>query len=442
MGQLGAGKIQLSSIVDIAIMQSLNRAGYIRECVKNYGMIIVDECHHVPAFTFEQIIRKSTARYVYGLTATPIRQDGHQPIMFLYCGPVRFQVDAKEQAANRPFEHYIIPRFTPFRLPLPDHRDKPSIQEIYSELTNDELRNQLIVDDIVDCHEKSRNILVLTGRVAHVEELTNRLKPKIPDLISLTGGMGSKHTEKELKRISKTPINKPITLISTGKFIGEGFDEPRLDTLFMAMPIAWKGTVHQYAGRLHRLWENKNEVTIYDYVDVHVPVLEKMYGKRLKGYASIGYRAKVENIVDSPKDIIFDNHSFLPVYLRDMAHALKNIFIVTPFVTARRVVQMMDCFAPLLAKQLPITILTRPACTFPHLQQEQLTLIFNQLTDAGIMLVFKPHIHQKFAIIDQKIVWYGSINLLGFGKSQESIMRLISTNIAQELSRTIQPRQT
>ncbi len=439
IGQMGSGKIQLSAIVDVAIMQSLNRSGNVSECMKNYGMIIVDECHHVPAFTFEQIIRKSTARYVYGLTATPIRQDGHQPIIFLYCGPVRFQVDAREQAAARPFEHYVIPKFTSFRMPLPDHQDKPSIQEIYRELTNDELRNQMIVDDIVDCHKKERNILVLTGRVAHVKDLSNRLKPKIPDLISLTGGMGAKHTEKELKRISRTPADQPITLISTGKFIGEGFDEPRLDTLFLAMPVAWKGTVHQYAGRLHRPWKNKDEVMIYDYVDVHVPVLEKMYGKRLKGYAAIGYSAKVENIVDSPRDIIFDNHSFQPVYLRDMAQARQEILIVTPFVTARRVAQMMASFAPLVAVKLPITVVTRPATTFPPQQQEQLTRIFNQLTDAGIMLVFKPDIHQKFAIIDQRIVWYGSINLLGFGNSQESIMRLVSANIAQELSRTIQP---
>lgn len=437
LGQLAGGKIQLNSIVDVAMMQSLNKVGNIRECVENYGMIIVDECHHVPALSFEQILCKSTAKYVYGLTATPMRQDGHHPIIFFHCGPVRFQVNAKEQAANRPFDHYIIPRFTSFRLPLQKDDDRKSIQEIYRELIEDELRNQQIVDDIIDCHKKAKNILVLTGRVAHVEELANRLKQKIPHLIALTGGMGAKQTQKELEKISQVPMNSPITLISTGKFIGEGFDEPRLDTLFLAMPVAWKGTLHQYAGRLHRLWDNKNEVIIYDYVDVHVPVLERMYGKRVKGYAAIGYRAKVENIDGPPRDIIFDNLSFLPVYLRDMDHARRDILIVTPFVTARRVAQMMECFAPILANQLPITIVTRPAASFPPRQKDQLTLIFKKLTDAGIMLIFKPDIHQKFAIIDQKIVWYGSINLLGFGNSQESIMRLISANIAQELSRTI-----
>jgi superfamily II DNA or RNA helicase len=450
LGQLAGGKIQLSSIIDVAMMQSLNRGGKIRECVEDYGMIIVDECHHVPAISFEQILCKAAAKYVYGLTATPMRQNGHHPIIFFHCGPIRFQIDAKDQALKRPFDHYLIPRFTSFKLPIKKDDDRQStqsnqstksIQEIYRELTEDELRNQQIVDDIIDCHEKSKNILVLTGRVAHVDEMAKRLKQKIPHLIALTGGMGARQTQKELKKISQAPMDRPITLISTGKFIGEGFDEPRLDTLFLAMPVAWKGTLHQYAGRLHRLWENKNEVTIYDYVDVHVPVLERMYGKRLKGYAAIGYRAKVENIDASPRDIIFDNLSFLPVYLQDMDHARRDIFIVTPFVTARRVAQMMDCFTPLLARQLPITIVTRPAESFPPRQKDQLTSIFEQLTNAGIMVIFKPAIHQKFAIIDQKIVWYGSINLMGFGNSQESIMRLISANIAQELSRTIPPVQ-
>jgi len=437
IGQMGAGKNQLSGVIDVAMMQSLNSGEEVKECIQDYGMVIIDECHHVPAASFEQIMKKTTARFVYGLTATPARRDGHHPILFYQCGPIRFLVDAKKQAEERPFDHYIIPRFTSFKLPSKDGDNVPSIQGIYSELSVDEIRNDLIVDDVVDCRQKGRNSLVLTGRVAHVETLAGKLKDRIPDVVALTGGMGAKKTGNLLEKISSMPREKPLTLVATGKFIGEGFDEPRLDTLFLAMPISWKGTVQQYTGRLHRLCDNKKDVQVYDYVDIHVPMLEKMYGRRLKGYASIGYQSKGESVPGAPADIIFDNRSFFSVYINDIENASKQILIVSPFVTEKRASQMMPYFEVLLKKQITITIITRPAEDFKNERQPILRGIFERLVDAGITVIFKSLIHQKFAIIDRKIVWYGSINLLSFGVSQESMMRLISGGIAQELMRSV-----
>lgn len=437
IGQLGAGKNRLSSIVDVAIMQSLNQGGDVNECIKNYGMIIVDECHHVPAFSFEQILKKVTAKYVYGLTATPARPDGHHPIIFFYCGPIRHMVDAKIQAEKRPFDHYLIPRFTSFRIKSAENSEELTVQEIYSELIEDEIRNEVISDDVVQCHKKGRNSLVLTARVAHVNTLTDMLKRKIPDVISLTGGMGTKKTAEILQKISSLSEKKPFVLIATGSFIGEGFDESRLDTLFLAMPVAWKGTLQQYAGRLHRLHKNKKDVQIYDYIDIHVRMLEKMYGKRLKGYSAIGYKAKIESISDSPTDIIFDEQSFFPVYVSDIENASKHVLIVSPFVTQKRVNQMMGSFKNILKKQVKITIVTRPFKDFNENKKITLEKIFSLLSDAGVNMVFKSNIHQKFAVIDEKIIWYGSINLLSFGYAQESIMRLRSGNISYELTKHI-----
>ena len=437
IGQLGAGKNRLSSIVDVAIMQSLNAGGDVKDCIKNYGMIIVDECHHVPAFSFEQILKNATAKYVYGLTATPFRKDGRHPIIFFYCGPMKFVVDAKEQAEKRPFDHYLIPRFTSFKIGFNENHEELSVQELYSELVEDEIRNQLIIDDVVECYENGRNSLVLTGRVAHVNSLSEILRRKIPDVISLTGGMGTKKTAEVFRQISSIPVNKPFVLVATGSFIGEGFDEPRLDTLFLAMPVAWKGTLQQYAGRLHRLYKVKRDVQIYDYVDIHVRILEKMYGKRLKGYASIGYKAKVGNIPDSPTDIIFNKSSFFPVYLSDIENALKQVLIVSPFVTEKRVTQMMQHFDPILKRQVRITVMTRPVGAFNENKKLSLVRTFAVLKDAGVQVLFRSNIHQKFAVIDQKIAWYGSINLLSFGYSEESIMRLVSSSIAYELTKSI-----
>ncbi len=241
IGQIGAGKNNLSGIIDIAVMQSLNNKGEVKEYVKNYGMIIVDECHHVSAFSFEQILRKAAAKYVYGLTATPTRKDGHHPIIFMQCGPIRYRDDAKKQAAKRPFEHYIIPRFTGLRVPIDKDEREWAIQDIYAEIVSNENRNELIVNDVVRSYENGRNSVVLTERTAHVELLAKKLAEKIPDVISLTGSMGAKEVKRILTKIAEIPPDKQLTLVATGKFIGEGFDEPRLDTLFLAMPISCHG---------------------------------------------------------------------------------------------------------------------------------------------------------------------------------------------------------
>ena len=392
---------------------------------------------HVPAVTFEQILKHATAKYVYGLTATPFRPDGHHPIIFFYCGPIRFSVDAKKQAEKRPFEHFLIPRFTNFRMSQNQDNSDPTIQEIKSDLISDEIRNQLIIDDVVECYQEGRNSLILTGRVAHVDDLGEKLRKKIQNVICLKGGMGVKKTSKMMEEINSIPGTEAFVLVATGSYIGEGFDEARLDTLFLAMPIAWKGTLQQYAGRLHRFSEHKKDVQIYDYVDLNVRMLEKMYGKRLKGYAAIGYKAKVTSLPEAPTNIIFDKDNFFPVYLQDIASASKRLLIVSPFVTKKRILQMTEHFCELLKKQVKITIVTRPAQDFKEGRQTSLEEIFSMVEETGVRLIFKSNIHQKFAIVDDKITWYGSINLLSFGYSEESIMRLESSSIAYELADSI-----
>ncbi len=437
IGQLGAGKDSLSGIIDIAVMQSLNRLGEVKDCVKNYGMIIVDECHHISAFSFEKILKSSNAKYVYGLTATPIRKDGHHPIIFMQCGSIRFKDDAKKQAEKRPFEHYVIPRFTSLRVPLDKNEKDVSIQELYSEIVVNEFRNQLITEDIIRSFESGRNCLVLTERTAHVELLAKKLRERIPEVISLTGGMGVKRTREIMTQIAETPANKPLTLVATGKYIGEGFDEPRLDTLFLVMPISWKGTLQQYAGRLHRLFANKKEVQIYDYVDIHVRMLERMYHKRLNGYATIGYKAKGESSAPESIDVIFDKSNFLSVYTNDIINAAREILIVSPFVTKRRTLQMMQHLKIALENKVRVIVITRPLEDFNDKNTSALQGALDLLEIAGVSLVFKSNIHQKYAVIDQRIVWYGSINLLSFGSAEESIMRLDSPSIANELIMSI-----
>ena len=434
IGRLAAGKDQMSCIIDVALMQSLNVAGEVRDCDKNYGMIIVDECHHIPADSFAQILKKSSAKYIYGLAATPSRQDSHHPLIFMYCGPVRFRVDAIKQAQKRPFEHFVIPRFTGFRVARETSDKDLTIQGLYSEIVKDELRNQLIVEDVFTCHEEGRHCLVLTERTAHVDILSKMITTRIPGVIALKGGLGTKETNGLLKQVTSTPSDKQLTIVATGKFIGEGFDEARLDSLFLAMPISWKGTLQQYAGRLHRLSDNKKEVRVYDYVDVRVGMLEKMYNKRLNGYAAIGYQAKGDGPGDDAVHIIYDKRSFFAVYSQDVIWAKKSILVVSPFITQKCVAEILILLQEPLNRKVEVTIVTRPAEEFAERFKTSFEQILADLNKAGVNVVFKSRIHQKFEIIDQKIVWYGSINLLSFGSSEESIMRLMSTNIALELT--------
>ncbi|MFL0198206.1 phospholipase D-like domain-containing protein [Clostridium sp. WILCCON 0269] len=250
--------------------------------------------------------------------------------------------------------------------------------------------------------------------------------------------MSVKEKKTELEKLSNIAKQSSFVIVATGKFVGEGFDEPRLDTLFLAMPIAWKGTLQQYAGRLHRIYDNKNEVQIYDYVDVHIGVLERMYEKRLKGYASIGYSAKSESKPFETINLIYNNNNFLTVFSNDVFSTKHEIVIVSPFISKRRLSQMLKLLMIAIKNGNRIKVVTRPETDFKEKDKGALMEMYKFIRMSGIDIIFKTNIHQKFAIFDQKIVWYGSINLLGYGSAEESIMRLESINIANELLGSIE----
>jgi superfamily II DNA or RNA helicase len=288
IGRIGGGTNTRTGNVDIAILQSLNRKGAVQELVAEYGHVIVDECHHVPAFTFEQVLDRAKALYLLGLTATPVRKDGHHPIVMMQCGPIRFRVNARSQAASRPFDHVVIPRLTGFQMPRSEA--KVGIQGVYSALTTDKARNELIFHDLIKAVEKGRSPLLLSERTDHVEAFAKRCEGVVRHVIVLRGGMGKNQRKALAERIKAIPDQEERVLIATGRYIGEGFDDARLDTLFLATPVSWRGTLQQYAGRLHRRHDLKSVVQIYDYVDGRVPMLKRMHDRRLAGYRSIGYR--------------------------------------------------------------------------------------------------------------------------------------------------------
>jgi superfamily II DNA or RNA helicase len=317
VGQIGSGRRKPAGMVDVATIQSLHKKGVVDDIVGEYGHLVIDECHHISARSFELVARQSKAKYVLGLSATVTRKDGHHPIIFMQCGPTRYRVDPRLQAAKRPFQHRVLVRMTEFRMSEEiSVANRLSIQEIYRALSKDESRNALIVEDVLEAIKVGRNPVILTERRDHLKLLTEQLQPHISNLIVLKGGMGIKqrrHIQEQLVTVSD---GEPRAILSTGRYLGEGFDDARLDTLFLTLPISWRGTLAQYAGRLHREYHQKKEVIIYDYLDENVPMLLRMYKKRRRGYYALGYEVEgyqsSQTQGESPKEI-----SKLPLDFKD-----------------------------------------------------------------------------------------------------------------------------
>jgi len=287
IGHVGGGKMRRTGCIDVAVIQSLYQKDTVKDYVAEYGQIIVDECHHISAFTFEQVMKQVKAKYVTGLTATPTRKDGHHPIIYMQCGPARFAMSTRAMTEATPFEHWVIPRHTDFQ--ISPGLTEVTIQDVYAALSSDSLRNSLIADDIVKAIDMGRSPLLLTNRTEHLQYFATALDGTVKHLFVLKGGMGKKQRRQIAEAMAAVPDDESRVILATGSYIGEGFDDARLDTLFLAMPISWKGTLQQYVGRLHRLHDNKRVVQVYDYVDNTVPMLARMYERRLKGYNAIGY---------------------------------------------------------------------------------------------------------------------------------------------------------
>jgi superfamily II DNA or RNA helicase/very-short-patch-repair endonuclease len=325
IGRIGGGRSRPTGMLDVAIIQSLVRKGVVDDRVAEYGDVIVDECHHLSAHSFEQVARQAKPRFVVGLSATVARKDGHHPIIFMQCGPVRHRVNARAQAASRPFEHFVLVQptvFQPNRSPDADKRIE--FQVLYQELIDDQVRTRRICDDVADSVRNGRSPLVLTERNDHLDRLQQELERSVRHVIVLRAGMGRKQRQTLIDRLAAVPRDEARVILATGKYIGEGFDDPRLDTLFLTLPVSWRGTIAQYAGRLHRLFDGKREVRIYDYADLNVPMLARMFDRRCRGYEAIGYTVLLpaSAIPGWPADVVLPSD---PVWKRDYSGSVRRL---------------------------------------------------------------------------------------------------------------------
>ena len=424
----------LHGIIDIALIQSCLDEDGVKPFVQDYGMVIVDECHHVSSITFEQVLMSIKVHTIYGLTATPIRKDGHQPIIFMQCGPIRFSTDVKSQMAKQSFDRFLIPRFTSYNSIL---EDRLSIATLYKYISEDEIRNNLIVEDICKAVNTGRTPIILTNRTAHVSVLAEKLNATIKNVISLTGAGTTREKREAMQRLQTIPDSEQLVIVATGKYIGEGFDYPRLDTLFLALPISWKGLLTQYAGRLHREYEGKKDVRIYDYIDIHEPICDSMYRKRLKGYAAIGYKTintAQPTLFDHINDIsssvvenqIFNGSTFCRPYTSDLTKAKRSIVISSPKLYRTEQNPLVTLLKELAHQGIEILITTAA-------ENEQTAFIQSK----GLSVKVKPKLSLYTTIIDKEVVWYGSINTLGYASKDDNMIKVTDIYLANELIKMI-----
>ena len=432
IGTFSSQKKTTTRIIDIAMIGSLGKEDDINPMVRDYGMIIVDECHHAAALTFENVLRASAAKYVYGMSATVKRGDKQERKLLMQLGPIRHRYTAKERAMKQGIGHYVYPRFT--RMVDLSPSDDRHISELYRLIVDSELRNLQIVVDAVDCIKIGRTPVVMTKYREHAEMLYGLLQGAADHVFLLQGGKSLKARAELREKMADVSRNESMIMVATGQYIGEGFNFPRLDTMLLAMPISFEGNVEQYAGRLNRDYEGKKDVIIFDYIDQHIPMLERMYHRRLRTYKKIGFEVCTE-VMDRQEvsNSIFDSIGYWEVFEKDILSAAKSIVISSPFLSSRKVGWLVDQSETLQKRGVVITIFTLRLEDYPEDGREHHTDLLERLISVGICVKTQNRCHERYAVIDQSLVWYSSMNLLSRGREDDSLMRIISPEIAAEL---------
>lgn len=421
-GALSSTENTLNCKIDIALLQSCMNDNEVKPFVRNYGMVIVDECHHAPAVNFERVLREVNASNVYGLTATPIRKDGHQPIIFMQCGEIRYTADSKSQQAQQSFRRLLIPRFTSHRS---IKADGGNYAQVIDELIENESRNRLILADVASNLTEGRTPIILTARTAHVDLLAEECCKICPNVIRLVGNDSAKAKREAMAQLSRVPNDEPLVVVATGKYVGEGFDLPRLDTLMLALPVSWKGLIAQYTGRLYRNYPGKTETRIYDYINLRVPICDSMYRKRLHGYKAVGYSIAVANkdlFAEPTTETIFDSITFERPFHEDLSKARHSIVISTTRLRWNRTPRIIELLVAASLRGVGITIIISETS---HQESELQAMGFN--------ILHRPTCKMQCAIIDQRIGWYGSVNLIGRSIADANVIRMATSEFAKAL---------
>ena len=430
IGTLRGGKDTLTGIVDIAMVGSLYKKGKFHEKLNSYGMVIMDECHHAASATAQEILKKVNAKYVYGVSATPMRSDTLEKINYMLLGPVRHRYTALDRAESQGIEHLVIPRYTR----VVGIFSNKEINKAYNHICSNEMRNRQILDDIQYCVKNGRTPVVLTRFKEQARYLYEQSKKYADYTFVFYGDNTNKENELIRKQMKSVPNDKTLILIATGSKIGEGFDFPRLDTLMLAAPVSYEGRLEQYVGRLNRDYDGKTDVRVYDYIDSHIKVFDDMYLKRLRTYKKIGYRISNDVITEKQNvNAIYDSGNYTETFERDLVEAEKEIVISSPKLRKDKVERFISIVKSRQESGVNITVITEEPGN--NLYENTLVsyLLIDEMKNVGINVKIAKNAEEHYAVIDGLLVWHGGMNLLGKEDAWDNLIRVKDSKIAAEL---------
>lgn len=433
IGNLQGAHDTLTGIVDVAMIRSLKKKDGFHPKLKEYAQVYFDECHHAASDSAIEVLQEINAKYVYGVTATPKRGDGKEKINEFLLGPIRYRFTAKDRAEEQNINHLVYPRFT--RTVKPHHLSKtPYGNDAYELIRNNDVRDEQIIRDVADCVQAGRTPVVLTKYVDHAKKLSERLKTYADRLILLTGANGTKARRAQVEELNKVDDSDSLILVGTGSLLGEGFDFPRLDTLFMATPVSGENVVEQYVGRLNRDYDGKENVIVYDYVDSHIPKFDKMYSARMKAYKKIGYELCVNMDGEKQKaNAIYDIENYAETYLKDLEEANSAVVVSSPRLNNQKVDRIINMLGKRRELGVKVTIVTWHPDAYKYGKDDVRMELMERLRKAGFEIRLVEETCEHYAVIDNEIVWYGSVNLLSKEDAEDNLMRVCSKDIAAEL---------
>lgn len=422
IGNLQGAHDTLTGIVDVAMIRSLKKKDGFHPKLKEYAQVYFDECHHAASDSAIEVLQEINAKYVYGVTATPKRGDGKEKINEFLLGPIRYRFTAKDRAEEQNINHLVYPRFT--RTVKPHHLSKtPYGNDAYELIRNNDVRDEQIIRDVADCVQAGRTPVVLTKYVDHAKKLSERLKTYADRLILLTGANGTKARRAQVEELNKVDDSDSLILVGTGSLLGEGFDFPRLDTLFMATPVSGENVVEQYVGRLNRDYDGKENVIVYDYVDSHIPKFDKMYSARLKAYKKIGYELCVNLDGEKQKaNAIYDIENYAETYWKDLEEANSAVVVSSPRLNNQKVDRIINMLGKRRELGVKVTIVTWHPDAYKYGKDDVRMELMERLRKAGFEIRLVEETCEHYAVIDNEIVWYGSVNLLSKEDAEDNLI--------------------
>lgn len=426
IGVLHGRKNTLTGIIDVVSVNSIYDKEGNSRLSQPYGMVIVDECHHGASHIFENVLRQINSKYIYGVSANDKRIDRLEKKVYMQLGPIRHQYKSRERIKKQTIDHYVYPRFTRI-MALGD--SKNDLNSAYAFISKNENRNNMIISDIKKCIEENRTPIVLTRYKEHAKSLYESLKK---DVLAHTYLIYGDHSLKENEETRKTILSlshdEPFILVATSQSVGEGFNVPRLDTLFLTSPVSGEPLVDQFLGRINRDYKYKKSAIVYDYVDSHIHYFNNMYKKRLSAYRKIGFDV-ITNLVDNKQNVdhIYNYNDYLEVFRQDIHESNKSIIISSPQLNEKKVLSFIDLIKDRQEKGVSVNVFTK------HTDEPYTNNLIDLLYGNGVFVEVYPDLDSYFAVIDQEIVWHGGINLLGKSNVYDSLMRVKSTTIAEEL---------